>query len=368
MESTHEKNCQYCGEKFIPLRNTKKYCSNNCKQMDYFKRNGIIQSDNEEQKINTVETEETKEGVVVGNTSENEAQEISLFYDDTVIQSNEYSQLQPEITTKEKSRGSHLYIVKNDEENEISVKNNNNETENIGLLAVKELAGEAKEIPLYVKQDSVKYNKQSPAMKTIINKPNVKVKEYRYINSTFLNRIQEHLDQMWFSKLNNPYSYWGFDAGLIVKWVSPRIRCLFESLIKLSRFPFIDRLSLLAITDAFVRLTGTTQFKTLPNDYPYSNIVKELKDKLLVLLDETKGQETVRFRISTGKKAMLIAMRYEMKSFVESIKFSELTFAGEGIFYNINTMKNEEDEGANDEQEDVRTRYYKNRRRRRLAS
>ncbi|MCW3072016.1 MAG: recombinase family protein [Segetibacter sp.] len=36
-----ESNCIHCGEYFTAIRSSKKYCSDNCKQMAYFKRNGL---------------------------------------------------------------------------------------------------------------------------------------------------------------------------------------------------------------------------------------------------------------------------------------------------------------------------------------
>lgn len=37
-----QKNCEYCGSHFTFQRNTRKYCSDNCKQMAYFNRNGFV--------------------------------------------------------------------------------------------------------------------------------------------------------------------------------------------------------------------------------------------------------------------------------------------------------------------------------------
>ncbi len=34
--------CEYCGDLFTFIRATKKYCSDNCKQMAYFTRNGLV--------------------------------------------------------------------------------------------------------------------------------------------------------------------------------------------------------------------------------------------------------------------------------------------------------------------------------------
>lgn len=37
-----QKNCEYCGNHFTFQRSTRKYCSDNCKQMAYFRRNGFV--------------------------------------------------------------------------------------------------------------------------------------------------------------------------------------------------------------------------------------------------------------------------------------------------------------------------------------
>ena len=39
-----EKNCTYCNTYFTAKRDSRKYCSDNCKQMAYFKRNGLVLS------------------------------------------------------------------------------------------------------------------------------------------------------------------------------------------------------------------------------------------------------------------------------------------------------------------------------------
>ena len=48
-----QNNCEYCGDPFKAKRVTRKYCSDNCKQLAYFKRNGMVFG------INGVKTEDT---------------------------------------------------------------------------------------------------------------------------------------------------------------------------------------------------------------------------------------------------------------------------------------------------------------------
>ncbi len=56
-----QRTCEYCGSLFSFVRATKKYCSDNCKQMAYFKRNGFVpahKSDND--KADSVSVKDVK--------------------------------------------------------------------------------------------------------------------------------------------------------------------------------------------------------------------------------------------------------------------------------------------------------------------
>jgi hypothetical protein len=44
-----EKECAHCGERFVAKRNSRLYCSNNCKQLAYYKRNGLVLQGNRSQ-------------------------------------------------------------------------------------------------------------------------------------------------------------------------------------------------------------------------------------------------------------------------------------------------------------------------------
>lgn len=36
-----QKTCEHCGSMFLPVRSTRKYCSDTCKQYSYLQRKGI---------------------------------------------------------------------------------------------------------------------------------------------------------------------------------------------------------------------------------------------------------------------------------------------------------------------------------------
>jgi chemotaxis protein histidine kinase CheA len=410
METLNEKPCQYCGENFTPKRITKKYCSDNCRQMDYFKRNGFTQSgniENDEQKEN-FNAENTNPVNTVKEEIAEEVKEVSLYGNSNEDENEEESEEQE--GKEEKNTGSHLHLVTNEEEEQEEEEKETKEDKTNEIPIVKEVivkdtnATNEKETALNVKPDNsfseattVKDDKQIiPTVKSITENPetnrieqktetvkqesksfcepsekiNVKSssltqnttdtvkqelnvkdcskqseKKYQYVNSKFFDWINQHIDKNWYyTCFINPDERWGLEYLQRIKWVSPRIRCLFESLLKLGNCLFIDRQSLLAITDAFVRLTESKEFKGLPNNFPYINPVKELKDKLLALLSEVKGQDKIRFRLSPRKKAFIMAMRFEMAPYVPSMKFSQLTFGDELLLSDDDDEKDEEKE------------------------
>jgi hypothetical protein len=423
METLNEKPCQYCGENFTPLRSSKKYCSNNCKQMDYFKRNGLTLVGNPENE-HQEEQEETeplikevnvKEIRLYGNDNEkeNEEQENTGSHLHIVTETEEEqeeTEQEGKLTEEETSETTNEPLnVKDNTDNKqvetVNVKHDNSFPETTIVKNDKQInptvksSAENPETTLKENEDTVKAEnkmlckpselnvKSSPltqnTVDTVKQALNVKggsskvipetLPEYHYVNPKIFDRIIHHLEKGWhFHSFMNPDERWGFDSLQKTKWVSPRIRCLFESLLKLSNCLFIDRQSLFAITDAFIRLTETKEFKGLPNNFPYITPVKELKDKLLALLSEVKGQDIIRFRLSARKKAFLMAIRYEMAPFVPSMKFSQLTFGDEYLLNKDEEDDDDEQEKNKDDSAKTETmtyrERYRSRKRRRFAS
>jgi hypothetical protein len=56
-----KKKCLYCDAEIDCKRLTKKYCNDNCKQLAYFKRNGLQLSDKPEIKVSQINSEVPKE-------------------------------------------------------------------------------------------------------------------------------------------------------------------------------------------------------------------------------------------------------------------------------------------------------------------
>jgi hypothetical protein len=301
---------------FTPQRITKKYCSNTCKQMDYFKRNGLLGINNS--------IKEEREPITI--------KKIPLFPHNITEHEEEFPfTVKQQVVDEEKTTLSVKYDNPNEE---VTVKEDDldkNKTE----LTVKQQVSDNEKEALSVKYDTpnnkesnftVKKNADLEKDKIAFYVKGNQKNEYQYVNPKFFDWISQHLDKAWHYKLVNPTEHWAMGSVVKVKWVSPRIRCLFESLLKLSNYMSINRSALFALTDAFIRLTEAPEFKGLPIDYLYIIPVKDLRDKLLHLLAETKGQEMIRFRLSAKMKAIIMAMRYEMASYVPAMKFSQLTF------------------------------------------
>ncbi|MBK7668646.1 MAG: hypothetical protein IPJ32_15695 [Sphingobacteriaceae bacterium] len=115
MEST----CLYCGGHFTAIRSSKKYCSDNCKQMAYFKRNGLVLS-------GTTEVEPSLKAPIV-IVKPDKTNEVSVKYDkekDTVKYANE--ELIVKHDKDERSEFEFVSLADTEEEEETEIAESNN--------------------------------------------------------------------------------------------------------------------------------------------------------------------------------------------------------------------------------------------------
>src|ERR1017187_9128402 len=111
-----------------------------------------------------------------------------------------------------------------------------------------------------------------------------------------------------------------------------RLRCLIESMIRLSNYSRIDKNTLLCISDAFNRLVQSKAYKNLPDNFAYTELIKELCIKLNSLVQSNTCEEQIRFTLSPKLKSNLISTRYKMLNIFSPMKFSELDFTEEKSF------------------------------------
>jgi len=294
MEST----CLYCGGHFTAIRSSKKYCSDNCKQMAYFKRNGLVLS-------GTTEVEQSLQVpvVIVKPVTTNE---VSVKYDkekNTVKYCNE------ELTVKydkdEQSEFDFVPLADAEEETEIAESNNVRETEK-----------EIEPIKNLIKVERKHENENEP--------------RYKWINSKLISLIEKKYEQNSGGvKIKAPFDYWEYEDAKRIVWVNTRFRCLAEGLIKLSNYSRIDQHTLLCITDAFKRLVTSTTFNRLPNDYPFKELIIELFLGLNKTLEEKRHLKMLAFKLTKERKAQLICIRHQLMLHTSEIKFTEIDFVEE---------------------------------------
>ncbi len=301
MEST----CLYCGGHFTAIRSSKKYCSDNCKQMAYFKRNGLVLS-------GTTEAEPSLQVPIV-NVKPVTTNEVSVKCDkekDTVKYGNE------ELTVKyDKDEQSEFEFVpladaeeeEEEEEEETKIAESNN---------VREIEKEIEPIKNLIKVEQKHENENEP--------------RYKWINSKLIDLIEKKYEQNYGGvKIKEPFDYWEYEDAKLIVWVNTRFRCLSEGLIKLSNYSRIDQHTLLCVTDAFKRLVTSATFNKLPKDYPFKELIIELFLGLNKTIEEKRHLKMLAFKLTKERKAHLICIRHQLMHHTPEIKFSEIDFVEE---------------------------------------
>lgn len=301
MEST----CLYCEGQFTAIRSSKKYCSDNCKQMAYFKRNGLVLS-------GTTEAEPSLQAPVV-IVKPDKTNEVNVKYDkekDTVKYANE--ELNVKYAKDERSEFEFVPLADAEEEEE-------EETEIAESNNVREIEKETQKVePIKSFLNIEKEQKDE-------NEP-----RYKWINSKLIGLIEKKYEQNSGGiKTKEPFDYWQYEDAKRIVWVNSRFRCLAESLIKLSNYSRIDQHTLLCVTDAFKRLVTSATFNKLPNDYPFKELIVELFIGLNKTLEEKRDLKMLAFKLTKERKAQLICIRHQLMLHTTEIKFSEIDFVEE---------------------------------------
>ena len=300
MEST----CLYCEGHFTAIRSSKKYCSDNCKQMAYFKRNGLVLS-------GTTEVEPSLQVPVV-NVKPVTTDEVSVKYN------------------KEKD------IVKYANE-ELTVKYNKDqrsEFEFVPLADAEEKEEEEEETESDELKEAVKETRKNDPIKSTLKTGEEQKEEgeprYKWINSKLISLIEKKYEQNSGGiKIKEPFEYWGYEEAKYIVWINTRFRCLAESLIRLSNYSRIDRHTLLCVTDAFKRLVTSATFNKLPNDYPFKEFIIELFLGLNKMFADKGHLNMLAFKLTKERKAQLICIRHQLMYHTTEMKFSEIDFIEE---------------------------------------
>lgn len=445
-----EKNCLYCETHFTTNRKNKKYCSDNCKQMAYFKRNGLVLSGKSEtikynapdpvleQNANNMiqpvaKTENKKEKCVkyvldepkvkpegknetaavksvsektpsdevlqatldrfmtsieqkFNQALENIKQELAVKYESLILKpdftENTASQNEPKINycspcenikyvfdvkeknvqieeTKEGEYHHHVKfmelhgedediteeeLIELDQNERLAGNEKQEEDENEELETEEESEEEYEEKiepsadALYIKE----LEKQIAKLKEELLSRNSQSieeeepeEEYKWIESTLLKQIEKNYEKNNSEILfKNPMKYWSIDESMNMNWINVRLRSIIESMIKLSNYSRIDKNTILCLTDATNRVAKSNAYKSLPENYPHLELIKELYIKLNGLA-RNSFTETPKFVLSVELKSRLIAIRHEMIQYAPAMKFSEMDFAEKNYLHPI---------------------------------
>lgn len=250
--------CLHCGSPMQSQRSTKKYCSDSCKQLAFYKRTGLALASNDDG-LSLSDTQHYQNEA--GDTESGSIQPCKPEFKDNLP-------TQP-LNDKHSSAASNSFTVKPDHE----------------------------EVP------------------------------YKWVRSRIIDNIADHVDNSdALFMFQHPGQYWGAYVLPTVKWVSLRLRCLVEGLIKLSNFSVVEYDNIIALKEAFTALMNSNYFSLLPANYPFTALIKEIEKKLAVIVKQQKHYESIRFRLSVSRKVELIAVRFLLADFVPAIKFNEICF------------------------------------------
>lgn len=185
--------------------------------------------------------------------------------------------------------------------------------------------------------ENVKTDEQN--VKTILpdvvvtdDKPSIEIKKkienekpYTYLPSKFINEVTTL-----FKARSGMYSHKLISENKLInknlEWVNIRLRCLIEAVLFISERNRITVPDLIELTNAFINLIKSDQFKKLPDNYPYRFFVKDLRNKLKRVCMENSDAEEIPLKLNWKLKIDLIVYRCELREIVPKVKFSELTF------------------------------------------
>jgi hypothetical protein len=157
----------------------------------------------------------------------------------------------------------------------------------------------------------------------IIEQPKTEEKYQRY-ESSFINELVELTNER--NNVVKLYTLFIEDNSGAFQWVSSRFKCLAECLLTFSEMKTIEIDDLKDICNAFTMLIQSNYFKNLPQAYPYTHDILNLRESLKNICKNADENEPLKFRLQTQNKNKLIATRWELSHYVHKKTFSQLNF------------------------------------------
>ncbi len=158
-----------------------------------------------------------------------------------------------------------------------------------------------------------------------IKKPSIDVSEEKYMpyQSKFLNSLIEFTNERHQqSMLETCLAH----EDLPSYSVSLHLRCLVECLLIFSELKYAKLDDLMELCNAFTYVVRSRRYAMLPEEYPYTDAILNLKEKLKRVCIKCQSADQIKFRLSQEDKIELIATRFELAKFIPKRQFSELDF------------------------------------------
>lgn len=370
-----QKACLNCGTTFTARRSTRKYCSDNCKQLHFYKRNGVQLSgtpdyhhnvknqafnvkpeqlefnvkDNVKTELHSRLKDFTVNDKIIDLLLERIQERIDIYMEQAIDRVHEKirtDKIKQDFTLNDKTpfnvNQQHQPLAFNDktigEPEDLSKEENNDreEDENVTyqlqyikfsndepiLNLIEQEAGQSEEEN--DEEQMLEEGEQGQSQKTQNPAPE---KPYEYISSLFLDKIKLHEESLeTLFMFSRPQKYWNAETLAHIRWVSQHFSTLIGTLLHLDAQHFVDKEAVYSIAEAFHQVYSSKHFSCLPTNYPFVKLIKELAEKMIGIVQEHQNSEAIRFRLSPDRKAQLIYMRWQMGDFVPRIKFSQTNF------------------------------------------
>lgn len=126
----------------------------------------------------------------------------------------------------------------------------------------------------------------------------------------------------------SPLRYWPLEDAKNILWVNVRLRCLLDNMVRLSLRSHTNYETLAALTDAFIDLSNSREYKDLPSSYPYKNLIAEQTDVFQKLIRGRAPGIKGKWHLwmTTRHKSLIVAACTELCVSTEKVRFRELSF------------------------------------------
>lgn len=124
----------------------------------------------------------------------------------------------------------------------------------------------------------------------------------------------------------HPEKYWSLMGGENVAWVNLRWRSILELLLKYASLSSVKAAQLIAVTTALRQMQQATTFRYMPSNYPFTKEIRELTDRMDAITASMKPKDSIKYRLTLPRKAIMIGMRFLLAGAVAWIPFDQLSF------------------------------------------